>query len=183
MIDPSIANLAGRKESDAAATLQVDVIADLICPWCYLGKRRLDSALAAVHGPSVVTWFPFQLNPGMPSEGMPFDDYLATKFGDPETVRPGLDYLTEAGRAEGIEFNFDKIKRVPRTLDAHQIMSLADGATCIRHIAAEQVCCELPFSLNELFLGLPVEQEANHDVAEQAVVEVLDDDTQLVGPD
>jgi predicted DsbA family dithiol-disulfide isomerase len=139
MIDPSIANIAGRKESDAAATLQVDVIADLICPWCYLGKRRLDSALASVHGPSVVTWFPFQLNPGMPSEGMPFDDYLATKFGDPETVRPGLDYLTEAGRAEGIEFNFDKMKRVPRTLDAHQIMSLADGASADTSQLAEKI--------------------------------------------
>ena len=139
MIDPSIANMPGRRDTDAVATLRVDVIADLICPWCYLGKRRLDSALAAVHGPSVVTWFPFQLNPGMPSEGMPFDDYLATKFGDPETVQPGLDFLTETGRAEGIEFNFDKIKRVPRTLDAHQVMSLADSASADTSQLAENI--------------------------------------------
>lgn len=126
MIDSSITNMTRSDASLAVATLQVDVIADLICPWCYLGKRRLDGALAAVHGPSVVTWFPFQLNPGMPSEGMPFDEYLATKFGDPQTIQPGLDYLTQTGKSEGIEFRFDRITRVPRTLDAHQLMNLAD---------------------------------------------------------
>jgi predicted DsbA family dithiol-disulfide isomerase len=56
--------------------LQIDVIADLVCPWSYLGKKRLDDALSAVHGPSVVTWYPYQLNPNMPLSGQPFEEYV-----------------------------------------------------------------------------------------------------------
>lgn len=126
MIDPGITNIAQRDDSLPVAALRVDIIADLICPWCYLGKRRLDNALLAVRGPSVVNWIPFQLNPDMPAEGMAFDDYLLSKFGHRDTIKPGLDYLTEAGRAEGIHFRFDRIERVPRTLEAHQLMTLAD---------------------------------------------------------
>ena len=139
MIDPSIANMSQTNESAEVATLQVDVIADLVCPWCYLGKRRLDDALSAVHGPSVVNWFPFQLNPGMPKRGMPFDEYLANKFGDLKSVQPGLDYLTQAGEAEGIHFRFDRIERVPGTLDAHQLMNLADRTSADTSLLAEKL--------------------------------------------
>ncbi len=126
MIDPGITNIAQSDDSLPAATLRVDFIADLICPWSYLGKRRLDDALLAVRGPSVVKWIPFQLNPDMPAQGMAFDDYLLSKFGHRDTIQPGLDYLTEAGRAEGIHFRFERIERVPQTLDAHKLMTLAD---------------------------------------------------------
>lgn len=139
MIDPSIVNMSQINASADVATLQVDVIADLVCPWCYLGKRRLDDALSAVHGPSVVTWFPFQLNPEMPENGVPFDEYLARKFGDPETVQPGLDFLTQAGKAEGIHFRFDRIRKVPGTLDAHQIMNLADRTSADTSLLAEKL--------------------------------------------
>ncbi len=124
MIDPGIVNLA--RSDDSLATLRVDVIADLICPWCYLGKRRLDDALEAVRGPSVVSWYPFQLNPEMPAEGMEFEQYLSSKFGSAEAVQPGLDQLTDAGQAHGIHFRFDRIARVPNTLDAHRLMQLAE---------------------------------------------------------
>jgi predicted DsbA family dithiol-disulfide isomerase len=126
MIDPAFASIVQNDDSVAVATLRVDIIADLICPWCYLGKRRLDEALVAVQGPSRINWLPFQLNPNMPADGMAFDEYLLSKFGKPETVQPGLDYLVEAGKAEGIQFLFDRITRVPRTLDAHRVMMLAD---------------------------------------------------------
>jgi len=126
MIDPAITNIAHSDDKLALATLRVDIIADLICPWSFLGKRRLDDALRSVHGPSVVNWFPFQLNPDMPEDGMQFDAYLESKFGAAETIQPGLDYLTEAGKEEGIRFRFDRIKRVPQTLNAHQLMVLAD---------------------------------------------------------
>lgn len=126
MIDPGITNIARSDDSLPVATLRVDFIGDFICPWSYLGKRRLDDALLAVRGPSVVNWVGFQLNPDMPVDGMTFDDYLFSKFGRRETVQPGLDYLTEAGKAEGIHFRFDRIKRVPQTLEAHQLMRLAD---------------------------------------------------------
>lgn len=126
MIDPGIVNLASRGDSSSHATLQVDVIADLICPWCFLGKRRLDDALSSVHGPSHVSWYPFQLNPAMPLEGMAIDDYLASKFGDVDKIQPGLDRLIEIGRQEGIRFRFDRIERVPNTLDAHRVIQLAE---------------------------------------------------------
>jgi len=126
MIGPGIAKISPDAFAHSPATLQVDVIADLVCPWCFLGKKRLDDALAAVHGPSVVTWFPFQLNPDMPEEGMPFEDYLASKFGDPEMLRPGIEELVAAGKAEGIDFRFDLISRIPNTLKAHQLMKFAE---------------------------------------------------------
>lgn len=125
---------AGRK-----AVLQVDVIADLICPWSYMGKRRLDDALAAVHGPSVVTWYPFQINPTMPAAGQPFDEYLAAKFGNAEKLGPAMDELTTAGRAEGIEFRFDKLKVVPNTLDAHRLMKLAENQQVDTSLLAENI--------------------------------------------
>ena len=126
MIGPDIAKLSPDEFARSPATLQVDVIADLICPWCFLGKKRLDDALGAVHGPSVINWFPFQLNPDMPDEGMPFEDYVATKFGDPEKLEPGIRELTDAGKAAGIDFRFDLISQVPNTLKAHQLMSFAE---------------------------------------------------------
>jgi predicted DsbA family dithiol-disulfide isomerase len=126
MIDPGIVNLASRGDSSSMATLRVDVISDLICPWCYLGKRRLDDALASVHGPSQVSWFPFQLNPEMPETGMDFDAYLSARFGSADTVRPGIDRLLAAGQKEGIRFRFDRIKRVPNTLNAHRVLQLSE---------------------------------------------------------
>jgi predicted DsbA family dithiol-disulfide isomerase len=130
MISPSLTNITGSTEGLAPATLQVDVIADLICPWSYLGKRRLDEALEAVHGPSQVSWHPFQINPTMPESGLSFNDYLRSKFGDPETIRPGLEGLTEAGRQAGINFRFDRLKRVPNTIKAHQLLQFAQSNGC-----------------------------------------------------
>lgn len=126
MIGPDIARISPDEFARSPATLQVDVIADLICPWCFLGKKRLDNALGAVRGPSVVTWFPFQLNPDMPEVGMPLEAYLASKFGDPRKLEPGLEELAAAGKAEGIDFRFDLISHVPNTLKAHQLMNFAE---------------------------------------------------------
>jgi len=126
MIGPGITKISSADLLCSPATLQVDVIADLICPWCYLGKKRLDDALSAVQGPSLVSWLPFQLNPGMPVEGMPFEEYLRSKFGNPEKLQPGLEELTRAAGAEGIDLRFDLISHVPNTLNAHRLMNLAE---------------------------------------------------------
>jgi predicted DsbA family dithiol-disulfide isomerase len=139
MIGPGITKISPNELQRSPATLQVDIIADLICPWCFLGKKRLDDALGAVHGPSVITWFPFQLNPGMPVEGMPFEDYLASKFGDPEMLQPGLAELTSAGKGEGIDFRFDLISHVPNTLNAHRIMNLAEQTGADTSTLAEKI--------------------------------------------
>ena len=126
MISPSLTKISDTDAVASPATLTIDVIADLICPWCYLGKRRLDDALAAVHGPSIVSWYPFQINPAMPIKGMALDEYLEKRFGTSEKVQPAMDELVRIGKEEGIQFNFDKLTRVPNTLDAHRLMKLAE---------------------------------------------------------
>jgi len=127
MASQGLTTLLGGADTGSPATLQVDVIADLICPWCYLGKRRLDEALSAVHGPSLVSWYPFQINPAMPQAGMALDEYLEKRFGSSEKLQSAMDELTLIGKAEGIEFNFDRLTRVPNTLDAHRLMKLAEA--------------------------------------------------------
>jgi len=108
------------------AALHVEVIADFVCPFCFIGKRRLDEALKAVQGPSDVSWHPFQLNPEMPPEGQPFDVYIKNRFGNPANVDPVLEHLVEEGEGAGIRFRFDKIRHVPNTLSIHQLMQAAE---------------------------------------------------------
>lgn len=135
MISPELSRLMPSQP----ATLQVDVIADLICPWSYLGKRRLDDALAAVHGPSLITWYPFQINPDMPAAGQPFEDYLANKFGDPQKLQPALQELTAAGKTEGLDFRFDRLSVVPNTMNAHRLMKLAETEGANTSTLAENI--------------------------------------------
>jgi predicted DsbA family dithiol-disulfide isomerase len=119
--------------------LHVEVIADVICPFCYLGKRRLDKALKAVQGPSDVTWYPYQLNPDMPSGGMSLDEYLSTRFGNPANIQPALDHLVTEGRRDGLEFRFDRIETVPNTLRAHQVLYLAESESVDQGVLAEEL--------------------------------------------
>jgi len=123
----SVSNIVGQDGKRQQAALQVDIIADLVCPWCYIGKRRLDDALLAVRGPSTLSWHPFQLNPAMPLAGMDIEEYLAAKFGDSKELQPALDRLVEVGKSEGINFHFDKVSRIPNTLNAHRVMKLAES--------------------------------------------------------
>ncbi len=110
-------------------SLSIDVVSDVVCPWCFIGKRRLEGALAlyAKERPDApaptVTWRPFQLNPGLPAEGMARADYVAQKFGP----RGGAVYTRVAavGREVGIDFAFDRITRQPNTLAAHSLIELA----------------------------------------------------------
>ena len=110
-----------------AAMLHVEVIADFVCPFSFLGKRRLDRALEAVQGPAQRTWYPFQLNPEMPPEGLPFEQYLQMRFGGRDTIEPVLEHLVVEGLADGIRFEFDRIRHVPSTLPAHQVMQAVEG--------------------------------------------------------
>ena len=108
-------------------SLQVDAVADFICPWCYLGKSRLERALTHIQGDEQpkVLWHPFQLNPDMPVDGMAFDEYLEKRFGGRELVQPFLDELTIVGEKEGIAFRFDQLERIPNTLNAHRLIQIA----------------------------------------------------------
>ena len=121
------------------AALHVEVIADFVCPFCFIGKRRLDEALKAVQGPSDVSWYPFQLNPDMPPEGLPFDVYIKNRFGSPANIDPVLDHLVEQGESAGIRFRFDKIRHVPNTLPVHQLMQLAETLGVDQTVLAEDL--------------------------------------------
>lgn len=121
------------------ASLHVEVIADFACPFSFIGKRRLDEALGAVQGPSEVSWYPFQMNPDVPAEGMPFNEYLTKRFGSVENVEPVLEYLGEQGKDVGIDFRFDAIRQVPNTVRAHQLMQLAETVGSDRAAMADDL--------------------------------------------
>jgi predicted DsbA family dithiol-disulfide isomerase len=106
-------------------SLAVDVISDVICPWCYIGKRRLAKAVAALGGRVGVRWLPFQLNPAMPKEGVRRREYRTKKFGSWERSEELDARVLAVGQAEGIQFAFDRIERTPNTLDAHRLVGLA----------------------------------------------------------
>lgn len=105
--------------------LQLDVVSDVMCPWCYIGKRRLDRAL--VMAPDVepeIRWRPFQLDATIPSDGMDRQEYLDNKFG-PEKSREIYKDIRKAGEIEGIPFAFDRIRKSPNTLNAHRLIRWA----------------------------------------------------------
>jgi predicted DsbA family dithiol-disulfide isomerase len=107
--------------------LVIEIASDVICPWCYIGKRRLDKALALLGGEvqPEIRWLPFQLNPEMPRAGIPRADYRKAKFGSIERSK-GLDARVAAeGEGEGIAFAFERIERTPNTVAAHQLIDLA----------------------------------------------------------
>jgi predicted DsbA family dithiol-disulfide isomerase len=106
--------------------MRVDIFADVICPWCWIGKRRLERALRARPQSGLATrWRAFQLNPGMPTGGMDRREYLAAKFGGDVQANRIYDVIRAAGQSEGLEFAFDRIQRTPSTLKAHRLVRLA----------------------------------------------------------
>jgi predicted DsbA family dithiol-disulfide isomerase len=113
--------------SDAKATLAIEVISDAICPWCWIAKRRLDRAIAAI-SPDVtasVTWRPFELNPDMPKAGVDRRAYRSAKFGSWQHSQALDAQVAAAGRLEGLVFKHDKMERTPNTVDAHRLIWLA----------------------------------------------------------
>lgn len=107
--------------------LTVDVYSDVVCPWCYIGKRRLEQALesAQLQSATGVFWRPFQLNPTMPKAGMDRRVYLEAKFGGPGEMKAIQDRIAAVGTNVGIEFAFDRIARTPNTFEAHRLIWFA----------------------------------------------------------
>jgi predicted DsbA family dithiol-disulfide isomerase len=104
--------------------IQIDLFSDVICPWCFIGKRRLERALKIRSNPRVdINWRAFQLNPDMPKNGIAREQYIEAKFGGPERAQGIYDNIRRVGETEGLEFRFDKIKRTPNTILAHRLIS------------------------------------------------------------
>lgn len=102
--------------------ISVDVVSDVICPWCFLGKRRLDKAIGLLDDIKVeINWRPFFLDPSIPKEGMSRGTYMENKFGA-ERLKTIHDPLLAAGKEDGVPYAFDKITRTPNTMDAHRLI-------------------------------------------------------------
>lgn len=108
--------------------VRIDVVSDVVCPWCFIGKRRLEKALAlASDVPVEVHWRPYFLNDWIPPEGISREQYLTTKFGSPERYQGIAQRVRAAAAEEGLDYAVDKISRQPNTRDAHRLIRWAEG--------------------------------------------------------
>jgi predicted DsbA family dithiol-disulfide isomerase len=166
------------------ARLAIEVVHDLVCPWCYLGVRRLFRTLA--RRPDLLAdlqWRPFLLNPDMPRAGMSRSDYVVRKFGGEERARRLYASISELGRSEGILFRFDRIRRTPSSVDAHRLVRWAAQFGCAGEmvealfaahftegrdigdagvLAAVAASCGLRSSAARAFLATDAEQDNVH---------------------
>lgn len=110
-------------------TISVDVVSDVVCPWCYVGQKRLEKAAASLPDIDVeINWRPFQLDPTIPPGGRDRKQYMMAKFGSEERIREIHARIEPLGEAEGIDFAFDAIKVSPNTIDAHRLIRWAASA-------------------------------------------------------
>ena len=108
--------------------LTIDIVSDLVCPWCFIGKRHLEAALASMGDaapPVQIRWHPFQLNPDLPLEGVTRKSYIETKFGGPQRAAEIYARVKQAGAATGLDLQFDRILQQPNTLAGHALVALA----------------------------------------------------------
>jgi predicted DsbA family dithiol-disulfide isomerase len=164
-------------------TLHIDIASDIVCPWCYIGKRHLEQALEMYadeypNAPApTLAWMPFQLNPDMPAEGMSREEYVQRKFGRPASEV--YERVRTAGEAVDIPFAFDSIVRQPNTIKAHALVDLAaqfDKQPQVKEALMHAYFCDGADLTNDAELGsiatrcgMPVE----------AVIERLQDKTAL----
>ncbi|MBI4987751.1 MAG: DsbA family oxidoreductase [Rhodocyclales bacterium] len=115
------------------SVLNIDIVSDVVCPWCFIGKRRLEAALRELRAerPDVaprIRWLPYFLNPDTPEAGEPYRPFLEKKFGGPEKLAQIWAQIVEAGRSAGIEFAFERIELRANTLRAHRLIHRAQKA-------------------------------------------------------
>ena len=127
--------------------LTIDIVSDVVCPWCFIGKRRLEAALRELKSerPEVaprIRWLPFFLNPDTPEAGEPYRPFLERKFGGPEKLAQIWAQISEAGRSAGIDFAFERIETRANTLKAHRLIHRAqargDADTLVERLFAAQ---------------------------------------------
>ena len=141
--------------------LTIDIVSDVVCPWCYIGKRKLEAALASPEAaglpPLKIRWHPFQLNPDMPQAGVPRKQYLEDKFGGPERAAEIYARVSAAGKAVGLSLNFDGIKQQANTLLAHALIAYAqqspqnDSANTLGNDVKERIM--KAYFVDGLFIG------------------------------
>jgi predicted DsbA family dithiol-disulfide isomerase len=119
-------NLPATSKEPAMSALPIDMVSDVVCPWCFIGKRRLEKAIALKPDiPVEVRFHPFFLNPWVPREGISREEYLVTKFGSVEGYNKNAQRVAQAAAGEGLVYSYDQIKRQPNTLDCHRLIRWA----------------------------------------------------------
>lgn len=109
--------------------LHVDIVSDVVCPWCYIGKKRLEGALEQIDDVDVsVRWRPFFLNPWIPREGIAREKYLEAKFGSVDAYKNIASNVAQAAASEGLDYNSSRISRQPNTTDCHRLIFWAEQA-------------------------------------------------------
>ena len=117
--------------------LQIEIFSDIVCPWCFIGKKRLDEALSGELGEGVnLRWRPYQLHPGIPIQGMDRGEYLGRRYGEGADRGRVPERIRVEAEAEGIDMRFDLMERLPNTLQAHRLMEYAYGRDC-QHALSE----------------------------------------------
>ena len=149
--------------------VRIDVISDVVCPWCFIGKHRLEKALALRPGVAVeVRWRPYFLNDWIPREGISREDYLTTKFGSVERYKGIAQRVTAAAEEEGLVYASDKVKRQPNTLDCHRL---------IRWAEVEGKAGEMKQKLMDLYFTQGADLTDRKTLVQAAVAVGLDADT------
>lgn len=149
--------------------IKIAVVSDIVCPWCYIGKRRLEQAIQQTVDQFTfeIAYYPFELNPEMPTEGVDQEQYLSTKFGSREAFQKITENVTSIARSEGLEFDFSKQKVSPNTRAAHRLILFAN------HEGKQQQIVEALFkayftqgidlSKKENLLSIAVQAGLDHD--------------------
>ncbi|HZL62051.1 MAG TPA: DsbA family oxidoreductase [Pseudolabrys sp.] len=149
--------------------VRVDVVSDVVCPWCFIGKHRLEKALALRPGVTVeVHWRPYFLNDWIPRKGISREQYLTTKFGSPERYKRIAQRVTAAAAEEGLVYAADKVKRQPNTLDCHRL---------IRWAEVEGKAGEMKQKLMDLYFTQGADLTDRDTLVQAAVAVGLDADT------
>ena len=157
--------------SERPPTLTVDVVSDIVCPWCFIGKRHLEAALAdaGLANEAVVRWHPFELNPELPQAGIDRREYLERKFGGPERAAQIYARVRAAGERAGIAFDFDAIDRQPNTREAHRLIAWAqargDADALVERLFSAYFVEGLPIGDRETLVRLAAEAGVDADAA------------------
>jgi predicted DsbA family dithiol-disulfide isomerase len=138
--------------------IAIDIVSDVVCPWCYIGKRHVEQAISQWRekhpdGAVNIRWHPFQLNPDQPPEGTDRREYIETKFGGPQRAKEVYARVAAAGRNAGLELNFDGIKRQPNTLAAHALIAYAQMADDGAHADAVTERLFKAYFVDGVFIG------------------------------
>ncbi len=122
--------MTAQPSATAASSVHIDVVSDVVCPWCFIGKRRLERATTLVPDIAVdITWRPYFLNPWIPREGIDRQTYLETKFGSVERYHAIAERVVAAAAMEGLVYAPEKVSRQPNTLDCHRLILWSRSAT------------------------------------------------------